>query len=424
MISSHDTLKSSVIYEAFPRCHGQTGTFKDVIADTERIHSLGVDILWIMPHYPIGKKGRKGSIGCPYAIRDYRAIDPNLGSVADFEELISATHEVGLKLMIDVVFNHTSRDSVLLRDHPEWFYRDHEGELATKVSDWSDVFDLDYRHQDLWKKQIDTLAYWLEMGVDGFRCDVAPLVPLSFWAQVDQELSAIRKPIWLAESVYPSFVRLLRRSGHICHSDPELHSVFDLTYDYDGFSQLDLVLNRKLDLHHFIHHLDLQEALYPQRALKLRFLENHDQLRIASRISNHNRLLHWTLFYLMLPGTALVYAGQEFAATIQPSLFESAYPFNRNNSDFNESFHEMLQLTKRIKKTAHVDRIFQFLEYWVQMDWKDDDITYRAVLCISDDAESLKLHPASHRINLLTGKDISGKKIGPESGPMLFKIDS
>ena len=120
-------LQNQVIYSVYVRNHTPEGTFRAVIPDLDRIKSLGTDIIWFMPIHPIGLKGRKGSLGCPYANRDYRDVNPEYGSMADFMELVSAIHARGMKCMIDVVYNHTSPDSVLYSEHPEFFYHGPDG---------------------------------------------------------------------------------------------------------------------------------------------------------------------------------------------------------------------------------------------------------------------------------------------------------
>ena len=144
-IDTPDWVKSAVIYEVFPRNHSADGSFMDIFGDLERIKSLHTDILWLMPIHPIGIVGCKGTLGSPYAVRDYRAVNPELGDPRALQMVIDKAHSLGMKVMIDVVYNHTSRDSVLLREHPEWFFKNSEGRFSTKVSDWWDVYDLDFR---------------------------------------------------------------------------------------------------------------------------------------------------------------------------------------------------------------------------------------------------------------------------------------
>ena len=182
-------LRNMVLYSVFVRNHG--GSFSAVEKDIPRIKSLGVDAIWLLPIHPIGRAQRKGTLGSPYAIADYRQVNPEYGTLEDFKRLADEIHSQGMKLMIDVVFHHTSPDSVLVRQHPEWFYRKEDGSFGNHVGDWSDVIDLDYSHKDLWTYQIDTLKMWAEI-VDGFRCDVAPLVPLAFWKKARVEVEKVR----------------------------------------------------------------------------------------------------------------------------------------------------------------------------------------------------------------------------------------
>ena len=170
-------LRNQVMYSVFVRQYSREGTFAKVEEDLDRIRALGVDVIWFLPIHPIGKKCRKGSLGSPYAIADYRAVNPEFGTLEDFRRLVAAIHARGMKCIIDVVYNHTSPDSWLAQNHPEWFYHKPDGSFGNRIGDWSDIIDLDYGNRALWAYQIETLKFWAGI-VDGFRCDVAPLVPL------------------------------------------------------------------------------------------------------------------------------------------------------------------------------------------------------------------------------------------------------
>ena len=168
-----------MMYQIFVRNFSEEGTFAAVIPELDRIKALGTDIVWFMPIHPIGKLQRKGSLGSPYAISDYRAVNPEFGNIDDLRMVVDAIHERGMRCIIDVVYNHTSPDSVLSREHPEWFYHKPDGSFGNRVGDWSDIIDLDYSSRGLWEYQAETLKYWATI-VDGFRCDVASLIPLEF----------------------------------------------------------------------------------------------------------------------------------------------------------------------------------------------------------------------------------------------------
>ena len=226
-------LLHQVMYSVFVRNHTKEGTFRALEGDLDRLKGLGADIIWLMPIHPIGSEGRKGTLGSPYAIQDYRGINPEYGTREDFIHLVDAIHARGMKCIIDVVYNHTSPDSVLAHTHPEYFLRDAEGRPTRKVADWWDVVDLDYSNRDLWNYQIDTLKQWAAI-VDGFRCDVASSVPLDFWCEARRQVETVRLGcIWLAESVHGAYVLGMRRTGAACATDTELYRAFDMTYDYD-----------------------------------------------------------------------------------------------------------------------------------------------------------------------------------------------
>ncbi len=317
------SLRNALIYSVYVRNHTPEGTFRALEADLPRIKALGADILWLMPIHPIGVEGKKGSLGCPYANRDYRTVNPAYGTMEDFRHLVDAIHACGMKCMIDVVYNHTSPDSTLRGEHPEFFYRTPEGGFGNRFGDWSDVIDLDYRVRALWDYQIESLKMWAGI-VDGFRCDVASLVPVDFWMEARRACAEVNPNlIWLAESVHLSFQRAARRRGvETIYSDSEGYAAFDLEYDYDIRELLDDYWAGKRPLHEWIDALNAQEAVYPKNYIKLRCLENHDQPRIASRVSDPLALSNWHALLFFLKGATLLYAGEERCDENQPSLFE------------------------------------------------------------------------------------------------------
>jgi glycosidase len=352
-------LRSASIYQIFARNFTIEGTLQAAAARLSEAAELGFDYVYLTPVHPIGVLKRKGSLGSPYAISDYRAVDPLLGGEEGLRAFIDEAHRLGLGVIMDIVYNHTSPDSALMSEHPEWFWKGPGGLPAPRISDWSDAVDLDYSHRELWDYQIETLEKWASFGADGFRCDVASLVPVEFWIEARQRLAARRgsaatKPIlWLAESVHREFVTGCRRHGLYAASDPELHAAFDITYDYDGREYLESAWKGELSLGYYLKHLEMQEALYPADAVKLRFLENHDQGRAAARFGRGARLRNWTLFSMLLPGTYLAYMGEELAMERQIPLFdretmkaEEGYP------EFRPFFSRALSLSKRIKAEA------------------------------------------------------------------------
>lgn len=311
------------IYEVYVRNHSASGDFKGLITDLDRIRALDIDVIWLMPIHPIGKKGRKGTLGCPYAVRDYRAVNPEYGTLDDFAELIREIHRRDMKCMMDAVLHHTSQDSVLLQSHPEFFHRNEQGDFINHISGWSDVYDLNYANRDLWDVQIDNLKFWVRMGVDGFRCDVAALVPIAFWERAVEELRVVKRDlIWLAETLTPRFLAEAMQSGIEAQDDATMYRAFDITYDYDMFPVSEWYLQGRIKLADYVDALNQQNRMFGEHQAKLRFVENHDRVRARKRFTSPSDLKMWTAFQFFLNGPVLIHAGQETFDTHTPSLFE------------------------------------------------------------------------------------------------------
>ncbi|MCR5748283.1 MAG: alpha-amylase [Lachnospiraceae bacterium] len=314
-------LRNKVMYQIYVRNFSEKGTFNEVVLQLDRIKALGVDIIWFAPIHPIGKRHRKGTLGSPYAICDYRAVNPEYGTLDDFKNLVSEIHSRGMKCIIDVVYNHTSPDSVLSKEHPEWFYHKEDGSFGNRVGDWTDIIDLDYSNKELWTYQIDTLKMWAET-VDGFRCDVAPLVPVDFWLKAREEVEKIRSGcLWLSESVDPPFILEMRERGFLAQSDSEIFRAFDISYDYDIYPFLTGFASGISSLRSYSEAINRQEYIYPDNYVKLRFLENHDQPRAGFLFPDLKVLKNATAFLYFQKGMTLIYAGQEYAVSHLPDLF-------------------------------------------------------------------------------------------------------
>ena len=337
-------LRNKMIYSVFVRNYSETGDFAGVTADLQRIKDLGTEILWLLPINPIGVVNRKGTLGSPYAIKDYRGINPEYGTLADFKALTTKAHQLGMKVMVDIVYNHTSPDSVLATQHPEWFYHDAAGQLTNKVGDWSDVKDLDYGHHELWQYQIDTLLYWRQF-VDGYRCDVAPLVPLDFWLEARQQVNA-KYPgtLWLAESAGSGFIEELRAQGYTGLSDSELYQAFDMTYDYDVFGDFKDYWQGRNTVARYVDLLQRQDAAFPGNYVKMRFLENHDNARMMSLMHSEPEAINNLTWIFMQRGIPLIYNGQEFLAEHQPSLFDRDVMVNDRHGDVTAVIQKLVRI--------------------------------------------------------------------------------
>lgn len=345
--NTNKNLRNQVIYSIYVRNHTEEGTFQAVEKDLNRIQELGTDIIWFMPIHPIGIKGKKGSLGCPYAIRNYRETNPEYGTMEEFKHLVDEIHKKGMKCIIDVVYNHTSPDSWLVENHREFFYKKKDGSLGNHVGDWTDVVDLDYQNKDLWTYLIDTLKMWAQI-VDGFRCDVASLLPIEFWMKARAEVETVHPGcIWLAESIEGSFIKYLRDTGLIANSDSEVYNAFDIEYEYDVWGKFLDYVNGKAPLSRWVEELNMQEYIYPENYIKLRCLENHDQERIKKRVKDETRLINLTAFTYFQKGTTLVYAGQEFENDHLPSLFEKEVISYNTGFDLSELMKKLYTIIKQ-----------------------------------------------------------------------------
>jgi len=224
---SSDWVKDAVVYEVFPRAFSAGGDFAGVTARLPDLQKLGVTVIWLMPVHPLGRAKSKGALGSPYAVRDYYEINPDYGTAADLKRLVAEAHGHGLKVVIDIVANHTSWDSVLMT-RPEFYKRDALGQVMPPVPDWSDVAGLDYTNPGLRDYMTAMLLYWVrEFDLDGFRCDVAGMVPTDFWEAVRDEL----------EKVKPGLPMLAE-----WHAPDLLVKAFDLDYSWPLHSALTEVM--------------------------------------------------------------------------------------------------------------------------------------------------------------------------------------
>ena len=315
-------LRNQVIYQVYPRQYSKEGTFEALRKDLDRIVDLGISILYLLPIHPIGHVGRKGVDGCPYSISDYYGIAEELGTMDDFDRLVKDAHEKGLKVMLDIVFNHTSRDSKLTIEHPEWFYKNDDGGFANRIGDWSDVTDLTYKDPKQWTYLIDNLVFWAKK-VDGFRCDVAPMVPLKFWQEAREAVEKVSKGhVWLTESVHPHFIQYIRSLGHDAHSDGEMYQAFDIGYDYDIDDFYEGYLKGENSLSSYLDAVEKQDFMYPKNYIKLRAFENHDKSRLRAKVKDEDMFKNMLAMSFFFKGTPMLYNGVEAMSTKHLTLFD------------------------------------------------------------------------------------------------------
>ncbi len=333
---SREWIKDAVIYQIFPRQYSAKGDFNSITADLDRLKDLGVNVLWLMPIHPIGKEKAKGTIGSPYAVKDYYAINPDYGTKEDFQRLIAESHKRGLRVIIDIVANHTAWDSVLMKDKGLYTHDD-KGEIVPPEADWADVADLNYDNLGLRKYMIEMLKMWIrDYDLDGFRCDVAAYIPTAFWNAARAEVDKIKPDtVWLAESEKPEL----------------LLKAFDLDYSWDIHSALTEALQGQKPAANIRKIWEEQKAAFPKDALRMRFSDNHDERRAIARFGERGALAAQALVFT-LDGVPMLYNGMENGDTTEsgaPALFEKMpifWQIKARRPEFPKFYRSMIELRK------------------------------------------------------------------------------
>ena len=293
-------LENSVVYEMNVRQYTPEGTFSAAQRELPRLAELGVDIVWLMPIYPIGVEGRKGTLGSYYAVKNYCDINPEFGTLEDFDNFVAEAHRLGLRVVIDWVANHTSPDAVWVTGQaPEWYERDAEGN-TTFTADWSDTANLNYENKDVWKGMQDALRFWMERGIDGFRCDMACEVPLEFWQETIAGLRAdYPEMYWLAEG-----------------EEPLLHSLsdFDASYSWELHHMMNAIARGEKNIPELLEYIAKDAERHPADAFRLMFTSNHDENSWSgSEFTRFGEALNvmTALTFLWESSMPLIYTGQE-----------------------------------------------------------------------------------------------------------------
>ncbi len=309
-LRSADWVRDATIYSVYLRSFSPEGTFAGLERGLPELKRLGVTVLWLMPINPVGVKNRKGTLGSPYAVRDYYGINPEFGTMQDFRRLLSAAHKLGLKVIIDLVANHTAWDSKLITEHPEWFTKDTSGKIVSPNADWTDAADLDYAQPGLRAYMTDMMRWWVkDVGIDGFRCDVSELVPTDFWERARDQLNRIKPVMMLSEGSIPEHHR----------------KAFDLTYSWNIYDALEPLVLGKRPVALLDQILKTERLQFPTGSLRMRFTTNHDKnawdapavIRLGS-----DGLKLATVLVNTIPGVPMIYTGEEVANDRKLSLFE------------------------------------------------------------------------------------------------------
>lgn len=255
--------RDAVIYQINTRQFTPEGTFNAARAQLPRLAELGVDILWLMPIHEIGVQNRKGTLGSPYSVRDYYSVNAEFGTLDDLRAFIDEAHRLGMHVILDWVGNHTAWDNPLVTEHPDWYERDWKGDFhPTPWWDWSDIIDLNYDQPGLRSYMTEAMVYWVRnVGIDGFRADVAGYIPLDFWENARRELDAIKPVFMLAE-----------------WDQRDVHArAFDATYAWGWNNAMHDVALRGANVGALFGYYSGNESAWPADAYRMVYTSNHDQ---------------------------------------------------------------------------------------------------------------------------------------------------
>jgi glycosidase len=324
----------AVMYEVNVRQYTPEGTFDAFAEHLPRLQDLGVDILWFMPIHPIGEKNRKGTLGSYYSIRDYQAVNPEFGTMEDFQELVDKAHTMGFKVLIDCVANHTAWDNPWLEDHKDWYTRDSLGHVVPPVADWSDVADLNYENPDMRTAMLNAMKFWVvEADIDGYRCDYAGGVPADFWEQARKELDAIKPVFMLAED--QDNLNLLEKAFHCNYGWTFHHTMNEI---YNGEKSIPVIPE-------YFNYID---SVYPEGTYPLQFTSNHDENSWNGTVYERlgEAVKTFTALQFTVPGMPLIYSGQEAGLNNRLDFFEKDQIEWGNNPEITSFYASLINLKK------------------------------------------------------------------------------
>ncbi|MBF7073309.1 alpha-amylase [Glaciecola sp. MH2013] len=326
--------RNASIYQVNTRQFSSSGDFSGVTQELPRIKALGVDIIWLMPIHKIGELNRKGSLGSPYAVKDFYSINPEFGTADDLHALVKRAHELDLKLILDWVPNHSAWDNHLVNQHPNWYARDYKGDFRPcPWWDWDDIIEFDYNSSELRSYMVKAMSYWVEkFDIDGFRCDVAGYVPNDFWRQAREALDAIKPVFMLAE-----------------WENRDMHEhAFDMTYAWSWNEVLYDIVQKKQALDKLRKYYSWNERAWPKQAMRMTFISNHDENAWEGTPDEKFGDAQQACIVLSClgEGMPLIHNGQEAGETKRLAFFEKD-PIDWQAHEIGDLYTKLLRLRKR-----------------------------------------------------------------------------
>ena len=295
-----DWSKNANIYEVNIRQYTPEGTINEFRKHLPRLKEMGVDILWLMPVQPIGEMNRKGSLGSYYSVKDYKAVNPEFGTMQDLKDLVKEAHEIGMYVILDWVANHSAWDNVWTKEHADFYEKNDDGTFVSPF-DWTDVISFDYNNPEMRDSMIRALEFWInEADVDGYRCDVAGMVPTDFWNDAVDRMKQIKPIFMLAED--EDNVALTEHA-------------FDMNYSWKLLHLLNDIAKGEKKAQDIWGYLQWNKDTFPKYVYRMTFITNHDENSwngtTKERMGDGTEA--FAVLTYTLPGMPLIYSGQEAA---------------------------------------------------------------------------------------------------------------
>lgn len=339
---------STNIYEVNLRQYTEEGSFAAFAQHLPRLKDMGVEIIWFMPITPISVKNRKGSLGSYYACSSYVKTNPEFGTIDEFKALVQAIHALEMKVIIDWVANHTGWDHEWTISNPDYYTKDHEGHFKPPVENWEDVIHLNFYNPDLRKAMIDAMQFWVrECKIDGFRCDMAMLVPVDFWAEARVALNQEKELFWLGE--YDQW------------NDPAYSYVFDVSYSWHWMHMTQEFYQKHLPITELDKVLTAYQEQQPFQHLRSFFTSNHDENSWnGSEYEKYGKMaIPLAVFSCTWNGIPLIYSGQELPNHKRLAFFDKDVIEWTAAPALHQFYQQLLQLRKQHPAllSAHQDVI-------------------------------------------------------------------
>ena len=341
-------LDTCILYEVNVRQYTEEGTFKAFEKHLDRLKDMGVNTLWFMPIHPISETERKGTLGSYYAVDDYTAVNPEFGTIEDFQHLVDKAHKMGFKVILDWVANHTGWDNAWVSEHDDWFMHDESGEI-TSPYDWTDTAELNFDNYEMRAEMIKSMQYWIEeVGIDGFRCDHAIGVPVSFWNAAVYKLKSINSEIMMLAEVSAA-QSLTKYAFDTCYNDPLYSQAMAIK---GGVATSTIQQGMTLN------------ANYVEGSFPMNSLDNHDKNSYDGSIVDRFGDTYEPLLALsfLSPGFPLIYTANEQGYDHEIEFFEKDAVKWEDELKYEEFFTKLSKLKVENKALASTNTDLEFLD--------------------------------------------------------------